>query len=298
VRTLQDYMGNAQRLGIAIPAFNAPYPEMVRPIVQALVDTATFGLVEVARVEWEKFGSKSLETIQQEFDKWAPLDCVRLHLDHIPAVDEDGRQVDYMPFIRRAVDCGYHSVMIDASRLPLEENIAATAQVVDYAHRHDVAVESELGAVIGHEEGAIPSYEELYRTKMGFTDPDEATEFVNRTGVDWLSAAFGSIHGAVSQARRNLTKVQARLDIEHLDRLVEATNVPIVLHGGSGIEAESLRTAFRHGVCKLNVGTEVRQAYERALKESGPEAAGQKAYETVSRLIEETYQLAGSRDRL
>lgn len=292
---IKQTMEQARSLDIVIPAFNIPYLPMVAPTIAAVVDEDSFAIVEVARPEWEKFEAKSIEAVQEEFSKHADLDHVRLHLDHIPVVDEDFNDVDYLPLIDRALAGGYHSVMVDGSRLSLDDNITATRIAVERAHAAGVPCEAELGAVMGHEDGPMPPYEELFRTGKGFTDPEEARRFVEETGVDWLSAAFGSIHGAISAAKRSEKKVQARLNIDHLDALVAATGRPIVLHGGSGIRPEDVREAFRHGVTKINVGTETRQAYEAAARDGGVSAAQEAVYRSVRRLITEVFQIQGSR---
>jgi fructose/tagatose bisphosphate aldolase len=192
----------------------------------------------------------------------------RLHLDHIPVIDEDGNEADYRAIINRALSCGYESVMIDGSRLDLAGNIEATAWVCKTAHAAGVPVEGELGAVLGHEEGPLPPYEELFSSGRGFTDPDEAARFVNETGVDWLSIAFGNIHGAITPEERKKKKIAARLDIEHLKTIRRKTGLPIVLHGGSGIRTEYVLEAVENGVVKINVASDIRRAYEAAMEDS------------------------------
>jgi fructose/tagatose bisphosphate aldolase len=211
-------------------------------------------------------------------------------------IDEDQQRVDYMPLIERAIAAGYQSVMVDGSRLPLEDNIRAARQVAERAHRAGIPCEAELGAVLGHEEGPLPPYEELFASGRGFTDPLEAERMVKESGCDWLSVAFGNIHGAVSKAHRDERKVEARLHIEHLEKLAAVTGIPLVLHGGSGIQPEYVRRAFAAGISKINVGTEIRQVYERSLKDSGevPEAR-EAVYRRTRELIRETYRLNGSR---
>ncbi len=248
---------------VVIPAFNVPYPEMIEPIISALRDTESFAMIEVARLEWEKFGAVSLENISKVYHKYKDERFTRLHLDHIPVIDEDHKRVDYREIINRAIDAKYDSVMVDGSRLSLDENIAATRAAAEIAHGAGIPLEAELGAVAGHEEGAVLPYEELYASKKGFTDPSEAEKFVRETGVDWLSVAFGNIHGAIARSRRKEKKPAARLDIEHLRELSHAVNMPLVLHGGSGIGNEYIREAIANGICKINIGTTVRQIYEK-----------------------------------
>jgi len=292
-------VSNARRAGLAVPAFNIPYLPMLEPVVRAVRDEDSFALIEVSRIEWEKFESGSIEAVAEEYARWGDPKHVRLHLDHVPVIDEDQKRVDYMPLIERAITAGYQSVMIDGSRLSLEENIRATRQVADRAHQAGIPCEAEIGAVLGHEEGPLPPYEELFASGKGFTDPEEAERMVKESACDWLSVAFGNVHGAVSRAQRDNRKVEARLDIDHLEKLAAVTGVPLVLHGGSGIQPEYVRRAFAAGISKINVGTEIRQAYERSLKDSGKTAEAQEAvYQRTRELIRETYRLSGSRQAL
>lgn len=293
-------MREAYQKGILIPAFNVAYVPMVRPIVDTLKATRTFGLVEVARPEVEKFGAQSFQRVAEEYYALADKRFSRLHLDHIPVIDEDGLRVNWESLIRAALELKYDSVMIDGSRLPLEENIAISRKVVELSHQKDVPVEAELGAVLGHEEGPFPPYEELFRTGKGFTGIEEAERFIKETGVDWLSVAIGSIHGAISGAAKDREKISARLNIEHLKRLAKVTRVPLVLHGGSGIQKLYLMKAIQNGITKINIGTSIRQAYERSLAQNPDdvEAAQKKVAWEMERLIKEEYEVEGSWDLL
>jgi fructose/tagatose bisphosphate aldolase len=189
--------------------------------------------------------------------------------------------------------------MVDGSRLSLAENIAATRQAVELAHRAGCPCEAELGAVLGHEAGPLPPYEELFASGRGFTDVQEAERFVRETGCDWLSVAIGNIHGAISGALKNQKKVEARLNLDHLERLRQATGVPLVLHGGSGVKRESVLAAVQRGIVKINIGTEIRQAYEAALRETKSVAAAQDAvYDRTGWLIRDYFGISGNRKQL
>ena len=172
------------------------------------------------------------------------------HLDHMPVIDEDGKHVDYRAAIEEALALGYESVMVDASRLALDDNIRVTREISELSHRKGAPCESELGAVLGHESGPLPPYEELFQSGRGFTDPAEAKRFVVETGVDWLSVAVGNIHGAISGAAKSAKKVEARLDIAHLDKIREVVLKDTRLNGLkdldiSQMEAKWLKTWFR-----------------------------------------------------
>ncbi len=294
-----DLVLYAYRAGIAIPAFNVPYLPMVEPVIRAVVDQNSLAFIETARLEWFKFEAGGPEAVMAEFLKWQNAEHVWLHLDHVPVIDEDGVTVDYLPVIENAIALGFHSVMIDGSRLFLEENIRVTREVTERAHQAGIPCEAELGAVLGHEAGPLPSYEELFETGRGFTRVDEAKRFVSETGCDWLSVAVGSIHGAISGVQKDQKKVEARLNLKHLDRLREATGIPLVLHGGSGVRQEDVLAAFKKGIAKINIGSEIRQAYERAQCETGQiEPAQEAVYQRTTELIRDYLDIAGIKDEV
>lgn len=297
--TTDQIIRTARQKGLVVPAFNIPYLPMMEPVVRAIVDQDCFALIETARLEWIKFEARSAEAVMKEYQKWAQPDYMRIHLDHVPVIDEDWQRVDYLEIIREALDLGYESVMVDGSRLPLEENIKATRQVVEMAHRRGVPVEAELGAVMGHEAGPLPPYEELFASGKGFTDVEEARRFARESGCDWLSVAAGNIHGAVSGIARDQPKVEARLNLEHLEKLYQATGLPLVLHGGSGIKRDNVLEAIKRGIAKVNIGTEIRQAYEQAWRATGRIAKAQDAcYERTCWLIRDYFGIAGNRAQL
>ncbi len=294
-----EIVSRAKQAGLLVPAFNVPYLPMVKPVIQAVMAEDAFALVQVARLEWRKFESRSMAAVAEEYGKWHDPEYVHLHLDHIPVIDEDQQRVDYLAIISEAIGLGYESVMVDGSRLALEENIQATRQVADLAHGSGIPCEAELGAVLGHEEGPLPPYEELFRSGQGFTDPEEAARFVRESVCDWLSVAIGNIHGRVGKAVRDKKKVAARLSIDHLERLSQAAEVPLVLHGGSGIQKRYVLEAMKHGIAKMNIGTEIRQAYEQSLRQGGDtEAAREAVYRRTRWLLAEALELSGTRSRL
>lgn len=163
-----------------------------------------------------------------------------LHLDH--ATD--------MELIRASVDAGYDSVMIDASESALADNIAITRQAVDCAHRARVAVEAELGYV--------PKLGQRSAAADGFTRPDEAKSFVEETSVDSLAVAIGTAHG--------LYKDVPQLDFERLCSIRAVVDVPLVLHGGSGLAPEVWKKAIHCGIAKINFATEIKNAFIQGIR--------------------------------
>lgn len=294
-----EIIQKAHLQGLAIPAFNIPYLPMMEPVIRAVADLDSFALIAVARLEWTKFEAKGPTAVAEAYARFQDPAHVRLHLDHVPVIDEDNLHVDVGPIFEEAIRHGFDSLMIDGSRLSLEENIAAVRPMAALGHAHGKPVEAELGAVFGHESGPMPSYEELYASGKGFTDVGEAARFVQETGCDWLSVAVGNIHGAIAAGKKDMKKVEARLNLERLDQIHRAAGVPLVLHGGSGIKADNIRQAMKCGIAKINIGTEIRQAYEAALKDTGStERAQQAVYDRTRWVIAEFLGVAGIRGRV
>lgn len=284
---------------VAVPAFNVPNLNMVEPIIRAVVDENSVAMIQVARLEWEKMDAVSLEAVAEQYAKYANTDHVMLHLDHVPVIDEDMLRVDFTSIIRRAVSAGYQSVMVDGSRLPLLENLEATAQAAALAHAHHVPCEAELGAVMGHEGGEMPPYEEIFSKKMGFTKQEELTRFVAESGCDWVSVAVGNFHGAIAESNRFAKKPEAKLDVAHIGTLQRACNIPLVLHGGSGIKKAYILEGIRNGIAKINVGSDLRRAYQIAFESAGSIIKAQDAlYGAARSYVKNELELSNTRDIL
>ncbi len=293
-----DVVRAAWEAGIVVPAFNVPHLPMLEPVVRAVVDQDAFALIETAVIEWQTFECYGPSAVQEAFVRFGDPAYVRLHLDHVPVVDEEGLEVDYRGVLRRAISLGYDSVMIDGSRVDLARNIAATSEAVALAHAAGIPCEAELGAIMREGTGALPPYDELFASGLGFTGVDDAARFVAETGCDWLSIAVGNVHGAVSRAFRDQKKTQARLDLDHLVRLQKATGIPLVLHGGSGVRHEDVLAAIKLGIAKINIATEIRQAFEDGLKTGGLPAGKVAVYERTTSLLRDTYGVSGLRGRI
>jgi fructose-bisphosphate aldolase class II/tagatose 1,6-diphosphate aldolase GatY/KbaY len=162
-----------------------------------------------------------------------------LHLDHGATID----------LVQRCLDAGFHSVMIDASEKPLEENIKTTAEVVKRAARYGANVEAELGYVakLNQSQGL-----------KGFTQPLEAKQFVDATGVNALAVAIGTAHG--------FYKEEPKLELDLLNEINQLVKIPLVLHGGSGVPDHSLREAIKRGITKINLATETKNIFMKQLK--------------------------------
>ncbi len=287
----------ARKMGIVIPGFNIPYIPMMEPVIRALSDSGAFGLIMVARLEWIKFKSGSMKSIRDEYEKLKNLRVTRLHLDHVPVIDEDNLLTDFEGIITEAIDLGYDSVMIDGSRLSLADNIEKTSRITKLAHNAGIPVEAELGAVLGHESGPMPPYEELFSSGKGFTSPFEAKTFVQETQTDWLSVAIGNIHGAISDATRSEKKIEARLAIPHLKKINELLDIPLVLHGGTGIGKDYLIQSFKEGITKINIATAIRQPYEKLAARSIKEAQ-EAVYREMIDILTIQLEIGGSAEKI
>lgn len=166
---------------------------------------------------------------------------VALHLDHGMSVER----------CKEAVDAGYTSVMIDGSHFPIDHNIVMTKEVVDYAHPRQVSVEAEVGTVGGNEDGLIGG--------INYADPQECLRIVNETGIDALAAALGSVHGPYQG--------EPKLGFKEMKRISELTNIPLVLHGGSGIPSYQIQECIELSHAKINVNTECLQAWTKAVRD-------------------------------
>lgn len=198
--------------------------------------------------------------------------------------------------VMECIDAGFTDVMIDASTAPYEENVALTRQVVEAAHAAGLGVEAELGHV-----GRGGDYADLTARRGAFTRPKDAERFVAQTGVDVLAVAVGSAHG--------MYKGQPELDLELLNRIRERVEVPLVLHGGSGLSDEDWQAAIQHGVSKINIYTDMALAAVRAMEESltGGAAEGgkptyvqvqQAAHGAIKEVVVHCMQVCGSAGRI
>ena len=292
-----DIVKNAWKAGVMIPSFNIPYLPMMEPVVQAVADEESFALISTAQIEWETLKSKGPQEVMDEFQKWDRPDYVRIHLDHICSIDEiTQKRNDYYSVIKRAIEIGYRSVMIDGSHeKSLEDNIAVTRRVVELAHKKDVLVEGEVGAIFGYSDETTPPYDEIFANRTGFTTVEEAERMVKEAGIDWLSVAAGNLHGAMVGSGRFKDKVRARLDIDLIETLSKATGGPLVIHGGSSIEIDCLLSAISSGIAKINVAKDIRMIYQMVMQQKNDVLhAKQAVYDRVRWLIKDHYQISGT----
>lgn len=228
---VRDLLASAQKANTSIIAFDACDYNTIYACIKGAEAARKPVIVMLYPTMSSMFSFGAFASAVKDIARTASVP-VGLHLDHCsdPTV------------ILSAIRDGFTSVMADGSALPFEENVALTKSIVDMAKVFDVDVEGELGHV-----GQIAAGFD-YRNSDTFTRPEEAVEFVERTNVTSLAVAFGSCHGMYKEA--------PNLDLERLAQIDAATDIPLVLHGGSGIPAEQLEKAFCTGINKFNVGTE------------------------------------------
>lgn len=235
----------------AIPAFNVYNFETVRAVLKASRRQHSPVIIAFG----EKYMSYApIEVIASIVKKMALNSDVPavLHLDHAKKLDS----------IVKAIQCGFTSVMYDGSQLELHENIESTKKVVEFAHSAGISVEGELG-YMNPEDAASDSGKVI---KSGYTDPEKAAEYVNSTGLDALAVAVGNAHG--------IYKGTPNLNFLALQKINEASAVPLVLHGCSGIPDDMIKKAVKLGVCKINVNTELSTSAVKAVRtflDSNPE---------------------------
>lgn len=166
---------------------------------------------------------------------------VCLHLDHGSSFES----------CKKAIDAGFTSVMIDASKESLEDNIKITNQVIEYAKKNDVSVEAEIGHIGGEEDGVVAD--------VAYAKVEDAVKFYEETKVDFFAPALGSVHG--------LYKGEPKLDFERMNEIRNLLKIPLVLHGGTGIPDDLIRKSINNGICKININTELQIEWSTAVKE-------------------------------
>lgn len=275
--TSKELLRDAQKNGYAVGAFNVENMEMVMAVLAAAEETkspvimqTTPGTVKYAGLDYYL---ANVRTAAERAD--VP---VVMHLDH-------GNSFE---LAMQAYRTGYTSIMIDGSKKPFEENIALTRSVTDATHPGGIPVEGELGRVGGKEDdldnGDVNPY----------TDPQEAKEFVERTNVDSLAVGVGTSHG--------IYKGVPKVNVELVTEIKKVVEVPLVLHGTSGVPDDQVRECVKRGMCKVNYATDLRIAYTRGVKaymKENPDAFDPKKYdawgmEEVKKYVMQKMEVVGS----
>ena len=255
----REMLNKAQREGYAVPAFNIHNLETLQVVVETAAELKSpvilAGTPSTISYAGGEFIVSMAEVAAKKYD--IPI---AIHLDHFEVIDE----------IKHFIDLGFKSAMIDASHESFEDNIAIVKKVVEYAHKYDSTVEAELGRLGGQEDDLIVDEKD---TK--YTNPQQAKEYVERTGIDSLAVAIGTAHG--------LYKGEAKIDFDRLKEIRDLVDVPLVLHGASDIPDELVKKAISLGICKVNVATDLKIPFSDEVKKyfkENPDANDPRKYMT------------------
>ncbi len=278
----RDMLLKAKKDNYAIPAFNIHNLETMQAVLEGAWEMKSPVIIATTPSTIKYAGLGFLVSMAKAGGSKYDIP-IALHLDHCEDVE----------FLKECIGAGYKSVMIDASRMNFEENIKTTREVVKIAHKYDVTVEAELGKIGGQEDEKI-----VDEGDVAFTDPDRALDFVMRTDVDSLAIAIGTAHG--------FYKLEPKLDFERLIEIKNKVQVPLVLHGASGVPNESILKAIEYGICKINIATELKVPFSQEIKkffqvnpeENDPRKFLTPGKEAMKEVVKEKIRICGSMNRI
>lgn len=238
----KEMLQDAKLRKYAVPAFNIHNLETIRVVVEAAEKLKSPVILAATPSTVEYSGSEYLVAIAKAAASKHSIP-IALHLDHY----------NDLGLIKKYIDIGFSSAMIDASHDPFEENVRKTSEIVEYAKKRGVTVEAELGRLVGQEDDLIVDEKDSL-----FTDPNLAAQFAQDTKIDSLAVAIGTAHG--------LYKSDPKLDFKRLSQIKDNVSIPLVLHGASGVPSESVKKAIDLGICKVNIATELKIPFANAVK--------------------------------
>lgn len=281
ILSTREMLKKAQREGYAVPAFNIHNLETLQVVVETAAELKSPVILAGTPSTIVYAGGEYIVAMAEVAAKKYDIP-VAIHLDHYEDVDA----------IKHYVDLGFKSTMIDASHEEYERNIEIVKDVVNYAHRFDATVEAELGRLGGQEDDLVVDEKDAM-----YTNPEQAKDFVDRTGVDSLAIAIGTAHG--------LYKGVAKLDFERLKEIRAIVDVPLVLHGASDVPDELVKKAISLGICKVNVATDLKIPFSDAVKKyfiEKPEANDPRKYmtpgkEAMKKIVAHKIMVCGSNGR-
>lgn len=239
--SLRELYKMAEEKDVAIGAFNTNNLEITQAIVSAAEELSLPLIVQTTPGAIEYAGLKELFGIVKTLIDDSAV-SLTIHLDHAKEID----------LINQCLDVGYKSVMFDGSDLLFENNVSETKKVVDLAHKYGALVEGEIGVVGRSEEGRE-------KVLQKYTDPDQADNFVRLTGVDALAISIGNVHGG---------PIKEKIDLELLKKIDQVVDVPLVLHGASGLGRSDITQAIKFGVRKINIDTQIKRSFKKGLQEN------------------------------
>ncbi|MFW6390097.1 MAG: class II fructose-bisphosphate aldolase [Halanaerobiales bacterium] len=270
----------AQKKRVAIPAFNIHNLETAQGVIEGAAELRAPVIIATTPGTLRHTGINCIFQIIKSLARKYNIP-IALHLDHCSNYDT----------LVKTIRNGYTSVMIDASELPYKKNVGLVKEVVKVGHAVGIPVEGELGRIGGTEDDMT-----LDEREATLTVPEEAVDFVDKTGIDFLAVAIGTAHGVY--------KGEPELDFERLSSIAELVNIPLVLHGASGVPDADVKKAIKSGICKVNIATELKIPFARAVKNyfsRNPEATDPRKYlnsgkEALKKVVKEKIDLCGSRE--
>jgi len=245
--TTKEMLKKAQKGRYAVGAFNANNMEIIQAIIETAEEEKAPAILQASQGAIEYAGLDNIVAMVKVMAEKVTVP-IALHLDH---------GTDYYQNIK-CLRAGFTSLMFDGSKLPFEENVKITKKVVEMAHACDIPVEAELGQIGKMGDSDEPGVA-LEKVKETMADPYEAAKFVELTKIDFLAAAVGTIHGCRTPF--------AKLDIPRIEKIRELTDVPLVLHGASGVNDEEVRKGISAGICKINIDTRIRMIFTKKIRE-------------------------------
>lgn len=278
----KDILLDAVKNRYAVPAFNIHNLETIQVVVETAAEMRSPVILAGTPSTIAYAGGEYIVAIAEAAAAMYDIP-IAIHLDHFEKPEE----------IKKYLDMGFKSCMIDASHHVFEENISITKGVVDYAHKLGGTVEAELGRLGGQEDDLV-----VDEKNAAYTDPESAVEFVKQTGIDSLAVAIGTAHG--------LYKGELKLDFERLKRIRELVDIPLVLHGASDVPDDMVRRAIEYGINKVNVATDLKIPFAAAVKKyfiENPEANDPRKYMTpgkaaMKEVVKHKIEVCGSANRV
>ncbi len=241
--SMKSLLSQAEKGRYAIGAFNCNNMEIVQAIIAAATAEKSPVIIQASQGAIKYAGIDYIVALTKLAAELAPVP-VALHLDHGTSFNQ----------VMQCIAKGFSSVMIDGSKYSLEENIQVTNKVLDVAIPCGISVEAELGKITGTEDDIY-----VHEKESMYTDPAEAAYFVEHTNVDALAIAIGTAHGQY--------KGEPKLDLDRLVQIDKLVDVPLVLHGSSGVPDDTIKAAIERGIRKVNIDTNIREAFMKAAKE-------------------------------
>lgn len=257
MKNSKEILLKAQKEGYAVPAFNCHNLETIQVIAETASELKSPVIIAGTPGTFDYAGRDYIQSIIETAAKKYNVPII-IHLDHHTDINS----------IKESLELGTKSVMIDASHYSYEENIKIVSDVVKLAYSYGATVEAELGMLGGQEDDLIVDEKD-----SKYTNPSQAANFVKRTGIDSLAVAIGTAHG--------LYKEEPKLDFERLKEIREVVDIPLVLHGASGVPEESVRKAISLGITKVNIATELKIPFSNELRKyliEHPEANDPRKY--------------------